>query len=181
VAAGDGIEWWEYEISAPGRGPILLRFGKGGASMRKLFGSVLILFVAFAFVAAEEFTASVTKMEGNKITVKKFGGKKGAGGGEPITLTLADNCKFTKGKFDLESKKSVADGDLEGGKEGFAKRVKEAAEKKPDPDKAKGKGKGFGFGGGVFATIITDGEGESAKVTEIRVTNFGGFKKKQDK
>jgi hypothetical protein len=149
-----------------------------------VFSAVVVL-VAFTMATADEFLGSVTKFEGGKITFKKgfggFGGKKGdKGKAEEITLTVAANAKFNKGKFGEEKGKIDADGALEGGREAFAKLVKEAAEKKPDPDKKGGKkgGKGFGgFGGGVFAYIITEGEGEKATVTEIRVIQFGGKKK----
>ena len=96
-----------------------------------------------------------------------------------MTLAVAADCKFMKAKFNKEEMKVETDGELEGGKEAFAKRVKESAAKKPDENKdtdKKGK-KFFGFGG-VFAQIVTDGEGGNAKVTEIRVFPAFGKKKK---
>lgn len=143
--------------------------------MHKFAGAVIVVLAVFTLAAAEEFAASVSKFEDGKITFKKF--KKGdKGGGEAATLSVAANCKFMKGKFNKEEMKFEADGELEGGKEAFAKRVKEAAAKKPDD--TGDKKKKFGGFGGVFTQIITEGEGDSAKVTEIRVMPAFGFKKK---
>ena len=142
--------------------------------MHKFFGALLAFVAVVALVTAEEFVGSISKFEGGKITVKKL--KKGEQPGEPITMSVAADCKFMKAKFNKEEMKFETDGELEGGKEAFAKRVKEAAAKKPDENKDTEKKKGFG---GVFAQIVTEGEGDSAKVTEIRV--FPGFgKKKKD-
>jgi hypothetical protein len=132
--------------------------------MYKFVGSALAVLVVFTIAAAEEFTGIITKYEDGKITFKKFA-KKGDKG-EEATRPVAAGCKFLKAKFNKDDKKFEADGDLEGGKEAFAKQVKDAAAKKPDDDKKKG------FGGGVFAQIITDGDGDKAKVTEIRVFMF---------
>ncbi|MCI0379584.1 MAG: hypothetical protein L0215_18400 [Gemmataceae bacterium] len=146
--------------------------------MRKFAWAACVILVAFAVASAEEFTASVSKFEDGKITFTKFGKKGGGGKAEAITLPVAADCKFMKAKFN-EEKKLETDGALEGGKAAFEKRVKEAAAKKKDAgdDAKKGK-KGFGFGGGVFVQIVTEGEGDKAKVTEIRVTpGFGGKKK----
>jgi hypothetical protein len=170
--------------------------------MRRFVGAGVVVLVAFAFAAAEEINAVVTKIDGNKVTFKKFEFKKGGDGGkaEEKTLPLAANAKFTKGKFtkgDDMKFAIVADGDLEGGREALEKRVKDAVaaaakkpddkkddDKKDDEQKKKKKGKGFGGGfnvGGVRALLITEGEAENAKITEVRVLPaFGGFKKKKD-
>jgi hypothetical protein len=142
--------------------------------MKKFTGALILVFAMFTLAAAEEFGAVVTKFEDGKVTFKKF--KKGEKAGEPTTLAVADKCKFMKAKFNKEEMKVETDGELEGGKDAFAKRVKEAAAKKPD-DNADKKKKFGGFGG-VFTTIVTEGEGDSAKVTEIRV--FPAFGKKKD-
>jgi hypothetical protein len=137
--------------------------------------------LAVGIALAEEFTASVTKVEGGKIYFKKGGGfGKGGKPAEETSLTLASNVKYLKGKTSFADKKLTieAAGDLEGGKEAFEKLVKDAAEaakKKADTTEKK-KGKGFG-GGGVFTQLVTEGEGDKAKVTEIRVVQFG---KKKD-
>src|SRR5262249_12804824 len=151
--------------------------------MRRFVGAGVVVLVAFAFAAAEEFTGVVTKIEGDKVTFKKF--EKGAKGkAEEKTLPLAANAKFMKAKFSKDDMKFVTDGEFEGGREAFEKRVKDAvaaAAKKPDDKKddeqKKKKGKFGGFGG-VFTQIVTEGEGDSAKITEIRV--IGGGKKKKD-
>jgi hypothetical protein len=112
---------------------------------------------------SDEFVASISKFEDGKITFTKFKGKEK---GEAETMQVAKKAKFMKAKFNKEDKKIEADGELEGGRAAFAKRVEEAA---------KNKGK-FGFG--VFAQIVTEGEGAKARVTEIRVFTPPKFKKK---
>ncbi|MCI0641991.1 MAG: hypothetical protein L0Y72_04120 [Gemmataceae bacterium] len=147
--------------------------------MRKFAWAACVILVVFAVASAEEFTASVSKFEDGKITFTKFGKKGGGGKAEAITLPVAADCKYMKAKFNQEEKKFETDGALEGGKAAFDKRVKEAAAKKKDAgdDAKKGK-KGFGGFGGVIAQIVTEGEGDKAKVTEIRLTpGFGGKKK----
>lgn len=141
--------------------------------MHKFVCATFVFLTVLAIASAEEFVGVVSKFEDGKITFKKF--KKGEkGGGEATTLSVADNCKFMKAKFNKEEMKIETDGELAGGKETFAKRVKEAAAKKPDENKEKKKG----FGGGVFSQIVTEGEGDSARVTEIRVMPAFGKKKK---
>src|SRR3989442_15423008 len=123
--------------------------------MRRFVAAGFVTLVAFAFAMADEFVAGVSKIDGDKVTFKKF--KKG-GKGEEMTLPLATKAKFMKGKFNADEMKFESDGEFEGGREAFEKRVKEAAAKKPDDDKKdekKKKGKGF-FGGGVFTQIITE-------------------------
>ncbi len=142
--------------------------------MRKFAGALVLVFAVFAVAAAEEFVGVVTKFDDGKITLKKF--KKGEKGGDATTLAVAANCKYMKAKFNKEEMKIEADGVLEGGKEAFAKRVKESAAKKADDNSDKKK-KFAGFGG-VFAQIVTEGEGDSAKVVEIRVLPAFGKKKK---
>src|SRR5262249_3012111 len=137
------------------------RSDEGGGFMFRFVASGVVLLLAVTFVMSEEFTGIITKFEDGKDTFKKGGfGKKKDPDAEPEekTLPTAANVKYMKAKFNLEDKKLEADGELEGGKDAFAKQVKDAAEKKGD--KGKGKGKGFGFGGGVFAQIITEGEGD---------------------
>lgn len=140
--------------------------------MQKIVGVALVFLAVVALVSAEEFGGVISKFEDGKITFKKF--KKGEKAGEAMTLPVAADCKYMKAKFNKEEMKVETDGELEGGKEALAKRVKEVAAKKPDDDTEKKK-KGFG---GVFAQIVTDGEGDNAKVTEIRVFPAFGKKKK---
>src|SRR5262249_1997466 len=143
---------------------------KGAAMGKRFVFAAVVVAISFGLACAEEFTAIVTKAGDGKVTFTRF--KKGEKG-EATTLPVDAKCKYTKGKFDFEAKKSVADGEYPGGKEGFEKAVKEAAEKAKDEKKGK-------FGGGVFATLTTEGEGDKAKVVEIRVTQFDFKKKKKD-
>ena len=136
--------------------------------MRKFVAASLVLVIAVAVAAADEFVGFVTKFEGGKMTVKK---SKGTEPPEEVTLNVADNVKIVRGKVNMDTKKIEAGEAFEGGKDALAKQVKETAERvKKWTEEGK---KGFGLG--VFASIVT----EANTVTEIRVT--GGGKKKQDK
>jgi hypothetical protein len=140
--------------------------------MHRFVAAATAVLLVVTVALSDEFVGSITKFEDGKITVTKF--KKGEKS-EPETIRVSKKAKFMKAKFNFEEKKVEVDGELEGGKEAFAKRVEEAAKAK---GKGKGKGKGFGFPG-VFAQIVTTGEGDKARVTEIRV--FPAFKgKKKD-
>lgn len=128
---------------------------------RKLLCAAIALTVAVGLAIADEFTASITKVDGNKITVQKFKkgeqGKKGEKDGDPITLEAAKDVKVVKGKFNMETKKLEAGDAVEGGLK--AEALTKASEEK-----------------GVFARITTDDDNK--KVTQIMV--FGGKKKKKD-
>ncbi len=121
--------------------------------MRKMFFASAVLLVGFGVVLAEEFTARITKVDGNKVTFYKFDFKKKEKGDE-TTLTTVDNVKVVKGKFDKDTKKIEAGDAIEGGlkSETFTK----ASDK------------------GVRAQIVTN---DDKKITEIRV--LPGFKKKK--
>lgn len=129
--------------------------------VRKLFCSMLVMTVAVAFVAAEEFQASITKVDGNKVTYQKYKkaekGKKGKGekDGDPVTLS-AKGATIITAKFDADTKK-VTDGDEV--KDGLKNEMFTTIDEKK----------------GVQATITTEGEGDKAKITKIRVM---GKKKK---
>jgi hypothetical protein len=141
--------------------------------VRKLFGSILVMTLAIGFATAEEFTATIKKVEGNKVTFSKISFKdKKIEKGEDVTLPAAANVKVAKGKFNKEDKKIEAGEAIEKGlkNEMFAK----LSEKK-DPEK---KDKKFGFGG-VFAQITTSEDGKT--ITAINVMNFGGGIKGKDK
>lgn len=160
--------------------------------MRKFIGSVVVVLVAFTIATAEEFSARVTKIDKEKgeITFTKGGGGFGKGKGkkaEPTTMKFGDKVKFTKAKASFADGKVAyeADGDYPDGAAGLAKAVEEAAKKaeeNKDKDKDKGKGKkgkgGFGQQPGVGVRIVTEGEGDNAKITEIKVVTFQ--KKKAD-
>ena len=121
--------------------------------IRKLFCSMCVMAVAVAFVAAEEFQARITKVDGDKVTVQKMKGfgKKAEKDGDPITLT-AKGAKVVSAKQDPDDKKKQIDGDevKDGLKNEMFSKIDEAK-------------------GGVRATIVTEGEGDKATITKIRV------------
>jgi hypothetical protein len=157
---------------------------------RKLVCSLFVMGVCISIVAAEEFTARITKVDGDKVTFQKYKkGEKGKGfggqekDGDPVTLPVASNAKITKskGKFDADAKKFTwePDGAIEGG---LKNEIFKIEEKKKDEPKEKGKGKGFGFGApGLQAQITTSDDGKSITAIDVRQFNFGGFKKKDAK
>jgi hypothetical protein len=112
---------------------------------RKLMGVAVLMCISVGLVYAEEFTARIRKVDGNKLEVTK-GFKKGEKG-EEATLTVADNVKVVRGKFTEDKKVEPGEAVPNGLKnELFSKSDK-----------------------GVLARIITGGDG---KVTEIRVIQF---------
>jgi hypothetical protein len=112
--------------------------------LRKCFGAAVVLLVSFGLLYAEEFGARITKVDGNKIEITK--GKKGEKG-EASTLTVADNVKVVRGKFNDQKKVEAGEALPEG--------LKNEVFKKSDK--------------GVFARITTDDDG---KVTQIVVIQF---------
>jgi hypothetical protein len=114
--------------------------------MRRFLIAAPIILVCFGVAIGEEFRGLIKKVDGDKITVMK--GKKGDA--KEVVLTVTENVKVTKGKFNKETKKLEAGDPIENGlkNELFAKEQR--------------------------ATIVTNDDG---KVTEIRVG--GGFKKKR--
>ena len=133
--------------------------------MHRFVAAATAVLLVVTVALSDEFVGVITKFEDGKITFKKF--KKGEQP-EEVTMQVAKKAKFMKGKFNKDDMKFEADGELEGGKEAFVKRLEEASKKK---------GK---FGAGLFAQIITKGEGDKARVTEIRVFTPPKFKKKKD-
>lgn len=132
--------------------------------MLKFVAASLILVIAVAVAAADEFVGFITRFEAGKMIVKKSKGTET----EEVALKVADSVKIVRGKMNMNTKKIEAGEAYEGGKDALAKQVKETAEKvKKWTEEGK---KGFGLG--VFASIVTEGD----KVTEIRVT--GGGRKK---
>lgn len=135
--------------------------------MHKFIAASLVLVIAVAGAAADEFTGFITRFDDGKMTVKKSKGTET----EEVTLKVADNVKIVRGKVNMNTKKIEASEAYEGGKDALAKQVKQTAEQvKKWTEEGK---KGFGLG--VFASIVTEGD----KVTEIRVA--GGGRKKQEK
>ncbi len=83
---------------------------------RKLFCSLVVMTIAVGFVLADEFQATITKVDGSKITYQKY--KKGKGkekDGDPVTIEAAKDVKVLKGKFDKDAKKFVEGDAIEEG------------------------------------------------------------------
>lgn len=130
--------------------------------IRKVLCALGVLGLCVGIALAEEFSATITKVSDGKITFNKtkFDKEtKKVDKGPEQTLPTADGVKVLKSKFNKETKKAEAGDALDGGlkNEMFTK----IGEK------------------GVRATIITDADNK--KITEIRVSTFGGFDKKGDK
>jgi len=86
--------------------------------MRKFALAAMCTFAVVGWVMADEFTLTITKIsdDGTSVTGTKAGEKgKGKGGkgakGEEVTVKVASNVKVFKGKFDMDTKGFVADGD----------------------------------------------------------------------
>jgi len=86
--------------------------------IRKLVCAMFVMTVAIGFVIADEFQATVTKVDGNKITYQKYKkgakGKKGEKDGDPVTMTVAKDAKIANGKAAGKGKFDVGDA-IEGG------------------------------------------------------------------
>src|SRR5262245_39299440 len=155
---------------------------------RKLVCAMFVMTVAIGLVAAEEFQASITKVDvdGNKITVQKMKkGEKGKFGaqekdGDPITLTVAKDAKITKAKFSFDKDtmkgKWESEGAIEGGLKNEIFKIEEKKKDEQPKDKKKGKFGGFGGFGGLNAQITTSDDGKT--ITAIEVRQFGFGKKK---
>jgi len=138
---------------------------------RKLLGSMLVMAVCIGFVAADDFTATIKKVDGNKITFAKISFKDmKVEKGEDTTLPASKDVKVTKGKFNKEDKKLEPGEPLE---KGLMNEMFSKLGQKTDKDTDK-KGRG-----GVFARITTSEDGKT--ITAISVMSFGGGKKKTDK
>jgi hypothetical protein len=122
--------------------------------IRKLFSSMFVMAAVISFVAADEFQGTITKVDGDLVTVQRYKkaekGKKGKGekDGSPVTMS-AKGAKIIRGKLNPDTMK-VEDGDpIEGGlKAELFTKIEETK--------------------GVNATIVTDGEGKDARITKIR-------------
>jgi hypothetical protein len=87
--------------------------------MKKFAFAAIGTLVAVGFVMAEEFNLQITKIsdDGTTVTGTKFkgGGKGGKGGGfgkaEEVTVKLVGDVKVYKGKFDMDAKALVKEGD----------------------------------------------------------------------
>jgi hypothetical protein len=123
--------------------------------LRKVVGALFVLAVCFGITMAGETIAVIKKVDGNKVTFAESKGK-GETGPEQ-TLSVADNVKVLKGKFNKDTKAVEAGDAIEGG-------LKNEMFGKINPEK------------GMKALVVTD-DG-SKKITEIRI--MGGGKKKKD-
>ena len=134
---------------------------------RKLLCSMLVMVVSVSFVAAEEFVATITKVEGDKVTYQKYKkgekGKKGEKEGDAVTISAA-GAKVAKAKFgkDDDGKFKIEVGDK------IEKGLKDEMFSKEKLGETP-----------VTARITTEGEGDNAKITQI--LTFGDFKKKKKK
>jgi len=81
--------------------------------VRKLVCAMFVMTVAIGFAFADEFNATITKVDGNKVTYQKF--KKKEKDGDPVTIEVAKDAKILTGKFDKDAKKLVAGDPIEGG------------------------------------------------------------------
>lgn len=124
--------------------------------MRKILCTLAVVAVCVGVAVAEEISGTITKIEGNKLTIQKTKfnqeAKKLENVGEPITLTVSADVKVAKGTKNKETKKVEAGEALSGGLK--AEPLAKIGEK------------------GVRATVITD---NNKVVTEILIT--GGKKK----
>ena len=91
--------------------------------MRRFVAAITILVIGFSVAMAEEFGATIKKVDGTKITINKSTKKDKV---DDSTLTVTDNVKVLKGKFDKETKKLEAGDAIEGGlkNEMFSKEVR---------------------------------------------------------
>jgi hypothetical protein len=87
--------------------------------LRKLVCAGFVMTVVIGLAVADDFNATITKVDGNKVTYQKYKkGKKGAKGekdGDPVTIEVAKDAKVAKGMFDKDAKKFVAGDAIEGG------------------------------------------------------------------
>jgi len=123
---------------------------------RKMVCAMFVMVVAIGLVAADEFNASIVKVDGGKITYQKYKkgmkGKKGEKDGDPVTITVAKDAKIAKGTFNKDTKKVDAGDAIEGGLTNAM--FKDATEEKA-----------------VTARITTDADNKT--VTQILVTGKG--------
>src|SRR5262249_49909342 len=140
--------------------------------LRKFVCAAVITVIGLSVAVADDFLATITKVEGDKVTFKKggFGGFKKKDPDAPPAkeenLPVAKAVKITKSKgFDMEAKKLQAGDTIENGLKNEMFSKEKIAESK---------------GGGVFAQITTSDDNKT--ITAITTGGFGGkgkgFKKK---
>ena len=69
--------------------------------LRKFVCAAVIVVFGLGVALADEFQATITKVDGGKITFKKG---KAKDLGEEMTLPVTANAKVTKGKFNADTK-----------------------------------------------------------------------------
>jgi hypothetical protein len=87
---------------------------QGATMLRKIVCAVVVTTVGLGMALADDFTANISKVDGNKVTFKKTG-KKGDPPGDEMTLPVKDGAKITKGMFNKDSKKVEPGEAIEGG------------------------------------------------------------------
>jgi hypothetical protein len=123
--------------------------------LRKFVCAAVVVVLGFSLAMADEFGASISKVDGKNVTFTKQV-KKGEPKGDAITLPVADDVKVVKGKYNKEEKKvEVGDAITDGLKNAMFTTISDK---------------------GVFARITTSDDGKT--ITQITVT--GGKKKKAE-
>src|SRR5262245_18145811 len=84
----------------PGR-PTRRSTTEGPVMLRKFALPVLLLLVCFGLSWAEEIRATITKVDGGKVTYYKNKGK--GEKGDEATMAVADKVKVVNGKFNKET------------------------------------------------------------------------------
>jgi hypothetical protein len=80
--------------------------------LRKFVCAAVIVVIGFGVALADEFQATITKVDNGKITFKKG---KAKDLGEEMTLPVTADAKVTKGKFNADTKKLEAGDPIESG------------------------------------------------------------------
>ncbi len=126
--------------------------------MKKFVMAALVSVALAGFALADEFTATITKIDGDKITATKKG-KKGAKG-EEVTLTVdTGKLEVYKGEFkkndDTGKNELKTVGDAEKGKDALSSKTLLLTDDGKLP------------ANGVTARFTRDGDGDDAKVTKM--------------
>ena len=120
---------------------------------RRIVSAGVVLALCVGISLAGEMSGIITKVDGTKVTFTEMKGKEK---GDEMILTVTDNVKVVKGKFNKETKKVEVGDAIEGGIK--ADVFTKIGEK------------------GMRAMIVTDDDNK--KITEIRV--LSGKQKKKD-
>jgi len=121
--------------------------------LRKMVCAGIVLVCGLSVALAEEFTASISKVDGNNVTFTKM--KKGEKG-DAMTLPAAKDCKVLTGKYNKDTKAVDAGDALADGLKN--EKLSNIGDK------------------GVNARITTSDDGKS--ITQIMIMKGGKGKKK---